>query len=307
VKVLDFGLAKRTGIELVGAETEATESTTVATAAGVIVGTVQYMSPEQIAGDVLDGRSDLFSLGIVLYEMASGANPFAGKSFGSTVGKVLTFDPPSIGEGRVSSALDAIIARSIRKRREERFASARELEAELERLRDSGAPVSSRRPAGREAIIPRGAARASLLLLQLLYLGMYGFALVYYGDVLRAVARGLATIGLELPAAPVAAALLVTGCGGIAIRLYLIASVGFDHPDTGRQFRKLFPLLALLDEVWALAPLLLLGKWPEGLTLLAMATLAYLPFSHRNLIASAYETADLRVGTARGSRPEAGN
>ena len=72
------------------------------------------------------------------------------------------------------------------------------------------------------------------------------------------------------------------------MRLYLLACVIFNHPGTGRQFRKLFPFLLVLDEIWALSPLIMAGLWPEGVTLLCAACLAYLPISHRNLIRSAY-------------------
>jgi hypothetical protein len=81
---------------------------------------------------------------------------------------------------------------------------------------------------------------------------------------------------------------LTTACAGIAVRLYLLVSVIFDDEETGRQFRKLFPFAFLLDELWALSPLLLLGRWPAGLSLICMAVLAYLPMSQRTLFKSAY-------------------
>ena len=301
VKILDFGLAKKTGIALQKADGQHLDTTTVETAVGTIVGTVQYMSPEQIAGEELDGRSDVFSLGITLYEMATGKNPFHGQSFASTVGKIMSPEPPPLsGERRrVPAELQDIILRCLRKKREERYPSARILQENLEQV---SAGASSGRPSSRglrraeiaESVIPRSLARGLLILLQTLYLGMYGFALYYQGDVFQGVGRALMMISSPPPWTTVhlvmtcATTFLVTACCGVAVRLYFVASVGFDDPDTGRQFRRLFPLLFLLDELWALSPLLLIGKWPAGVTFFCMAVLAYLPFSHRNLIRASY-------------------
>jgi len=298
-KILDFGLAKQTGPALVGPGGAATQSTVVETAAGMLVGTVQYMSPEQIGGDVLDGRSDLFSLGIVLYELASGRNPFHGATLGSTIGNIVSLRPAPLAEAgaRVSRELEAVIERCLRKERDERFATAAELEAALLHVASSPPSTGSKiRPAPPPAaLIPRGAARALVALLQVLYLALYGSALYYNAQVYSAIGVAIATLyrgPYEGMAAtlPWTTAFLTSACCGIAIRLYLLASVGFDDPDTGRQFRRLFPLLALLDEIWALSPLLMLGRWPEGIALVCMAMLAYLPVTQRNLIGSAYET-----------------
>jgi serine/threonine protein kinase len=301
VKILDFGLAKKTDVALRKADGQQLDTTTVETAVGTIVGTVQYMSPEQIAGEELDGRSDVFSLGITLYEMATGKNPFHGQSFASTVGKIMSPEPPPFsGERRrVPADLQDIILRCLRKKREERYPSARILQENLEQV---CAGASSARPSSRgrrraeiaESVIPRSLARSLLILLQALYLTMYGFALYYQGDVFQGVGRALTMISSPPPWTTVrlvmtcATTFLVTACCGVAVRLYFVASVGFDDPDTGRQFRRLFPLLFLLDELWALSPLLLIGKWPPGVTFFCMAVLAYLPFSHRNLIRASY-------------------
>jgi predicted Ser/Thr protein kinase len=296
VKILDFGLAKKTGVALRKADGQQLDTTTVETAVGTIVGTVQYMSPEQIAGEELDGRSDVFSLGITLYEMATGKNPFHGQSFASTVGKIMSPEPPPLSaeRRRVPGELQDVILRCLRKKREERYPSARILQENLEQV---CAGVSSRvwrRAEIAESVIPRSLARSLLILLQVLYLGMYGFALYYHGDVFQGVGRALMMISSTPPWATVRLVMacgtvfLVTGCCGVAVRLYFMASVGFDDPDTGRQFRRLFPFLFLLDELWALSPLLLIGKWPAGVTFFCMAVLAYLPFSHRNLIRAAY-------------------
>jgi predicted Ser/Thr protein kinase len=296
VKILDFGLAKKTGVALHRADGQQLDTTTVETAVGTIVGTVQYMSPEQIAGEELDGRSDVFSLGTTLYEMATGKNPFHGQSFASTVGKIMSPEPPPLSgaRGRVPAELQDIILRCLRKKREERYPSARILQENLEQVCAGASSRGWRRAEIAESVIPRPLARSLLILLQTLYLGMYGFALYYQGDVFQGVGRALMMILSPPPWTTVhlvmtcATIFLVTACCGVAVRLYFVASVGFDDPDTGRQFRRLFPLLFLLDELWALSPLLLIGKWPAGVTFFCMAVLAYLPFSHRNLIRASY-------------------
>ncbi len=300
VKILDFGLAKRTNLALMQADGKLQESTTIETAAGTIVGTVQYMSPEQIAGDVLDARTDIFSLGILIYEMAARKNPFQGQTFGSTIGRIMSLDPPPLsGEGfQIPPELQDIVRKCLEKKREERYPSAKTLRGDLDHLRSGRVPVHSpARPMVTSiSVIPRPTARVSLILLQCLYLGIYAFALYYHKDVFDAVAKGIAylhygDIFSSIPSARLwTSALLITACCGIAVRFYILASAGFDDPETGRQFRKLFPALLVLDEIWALSPLLLVEKWPAGLTVICVCILAYLPFTHRNLIASAYES-----------------
>ncbi|HEX2120557.1 MAG TPA: protein kinase [Thermoanaerobaculia bacterium] len=126
VKVLDFGIAKRVEPESV----DANDPTTVLTQQGMIIGTVFYMSPEQALGQPLDARTDLFSLGVVLYEAATGRLPFRGESATDTITRIVRDEAPL--PSNVSSGLAAIIDRCLRKNREERFASARELAQALE-------------------------------------------------------------------------------------------------------------------------------------------------------------------------------
>jgi len=77
---------------------------------------------------------------------------------------------------------------------------------------------------------------------------------------------------------------------GIAVRLYLLSSVGLRHPAAGRQFQRLFPFVFILDEVWAASPLLVAGIIGVGPALAGVSGLAYLPFSQRTLIRSIYPT-----------------
>jgi serine/threonine-protein kinase len=132
VKVMDFGLAKRT--EIAAAATSVTR--TLDEDAGSITGTVCYMSPEQASGGFLDGRSDIFSLGLVLYEMASGRQAFDGDRVIDVLVAILRDDPAPLTA--VPADLDATIHHCLRKRPEERFQSAGEVKAALESIAATG-------------------------------------------------------------------------------------------------------------------------------------------------------------------------
>ncbi len=130
VKVLDFGIAKR-----VVAETTTHDSPTAfVTQQGMILGTVHYMSPEQALGKSLDARTDIFSLGIVLYEAATGKLPFAGETITETITQIVRDEPqpPIRINPSITPGLNGIIQRCLRKNRDERFATAAELAAALE-------------------------------------------------------------------------------------------------------------------------------------------------------------------------------
>ncbi len=155
VKVLDFGLAK-----LAEPLSRAHEAATIATSAGMIVGTAAYMSPEQAEGQSVDARSDIFSFGSVLYEMLTGQKAFEGKSAAALLSSVIRDDPQSISEIRknVPAELRRIVSRSLKKNPDDRYASAAELARELRTSREllypeSGAELSARRIA-REAKRP---------------------------------------------------------------------------------------------------------------------------------------------------------
>ena len=135
VKLLDFGLAKLTprfpGLNSTGA------NTLEATVAGVTLGTVSYMSPEQATGETLDGRSDLFSLGVVLYESATGQHPFPGKTSAVTLAAILHKEPaqPLSLNRAVPLRLQEVIHNCLEKDRELRYQSAADLRADLKRVR----------------------------------------------------------------------------------------------------------------------------------------------------------------------------
>ena len=140
LKVLDFGLAR---FEPGAAEPAIAATRSVLTSEGTLVGTMPYMSPEQIEGRALDARSDLFSLGVMFYEMLSGARPFAGPSSAALMSAILRDTPAPLSERRadVPEALARLVARCLEKRPEDRVQTARDVFNELRHLQkqlDSG-------------------------------------------------------------------------------------------------------------------------------------------------------------------------
>src|SRR5438132_7390481 len=132
-KVLDFGIAKTLDVDRPASWNEATA--VAETAAGTFVGTLQYVSPEQAGGGVVDGRSDIFSLGVVLYEMVTGGNPFAAPTFLETAKRIRELTPPPIERAGCPAELKRIIATCLEKNPDRRYQSARDVVLELERVR----------------------------------------------------------------------------------------------------------------------------------------------------------------------------
>jgi Tol biopolymer transport system component len=130
ISVLDFGLAKLAEAEDENAETQ------LMTQAGMILGTVPYMSPEQVQARPVDHRSDIFSLGILLYEMACGKRPFGGENAASVISAVLKDQPPSVTQLRAElpNHLSRIVRRCLEKQPQRRYQSARDIQLELEGL-----------------------------------------------------------------------------------------------------------------------------------------------------------------------------
>ena len=151
-KLLDFGLAKfevsvtqQQGSGVSGLQTEQREIT----AEGTIVGTVQYMSPEQLEGKEADERTDIFALGSVLYEMATGQKAFTGKSHASLISAILKDDPPRVSQVQLTSppSLDHVIKKCLEKDREERWQSAYDVASELRWIAESSTQdVVARKP-----------------------------------------------------------------------------------------------------------------------------------------------------------------
>src|SRR5438874_854588 len=154
-KVLDFGLAKLTenpaGWQTVDPIAET--SALVKTGPGVVMGTAHYMSPEQTRGEPLDARSDIFSLGVVIYHAATGRPPFSGPSLLSVMHEVAAVNPlpPSAIEHGLPREFDLIVERALAKDKERRYSSASELADALRRLKSSAEDFSGLAPAAAEA------------------------------------------------------------------------------------------------------------------------------------------------------------
>jgi len=138
VKVLDFGLAKLTERTVVEeTDTEAVTRALVQTDAGVVLGTSQYMSPEQARGKPIDARTDIWSLGVVLYEMATGHPPFTGETKTDVIVAIAKSDPQPLTRftRNVPAELEWIVMKALRKNVEERYQTVKEFESDLKKLK----------------------------------------------------------------------------------------------------------------------------------------------------------------------------
>jgi eukaryotic-like serine/threonine-protein kinase len=173
LKILDFGLAKLTQAEPGSHTSLATVSQ--GTEAGMVLGTAGYMSPEQVRGLALDTRSDIFSLGAILYEMLSGKRAFHGDTAADTLSSILKEDPPDLSETNrnVSPALERIVQHCLEKRPEARFHSASDIAFDLEHLSGisststKATPVEAARPSRRLPLLLAGSLAFALVTLAL--------------------------------------------------------------------------------------------------------------------------------------------
>jgi serine/threonine protein kinase/tetratricopeptide (TPR) repeat protein len=160
-KILDFGLAK-----LRDSGEAAADATVDAqlTATGMILGTPAYMSPEQLRGQPADSRSDVFALGLLLYELVTGANPFRKESAVETMNAILNEEPPSLAQkSGIPAALSDIVGRATAKEPARRFANGRELAAALGALRKQGSLASLQQPLPRRLPLARIAGAVALV------------------------------------------------------------------------------------------------------------------------------------------------
>ena len=136
VKVLDFGLAKLTELSDIGGEDETKKL--VKTNPGVVMGTVAYMSPEQARGKNTDARSDVFSFGIVMYEMLTGKVPFTGETMTDVLSSIISIEPAPITSlaPHLPRELQRIVQKTLRKKLDQRYQSTRDLSVDLKDLRD---------------------------------------------------------------------------------------------------------------------------------------------------------------------------
>lgn len=143
VKILDFGLAKLTQLDGTQSQTEV-PTRRVNTDPGVVMGTVGYMSPEQLKGHAIDPRSDIFAFGAILYEMLSGRRAFHGESAAETMSAILKEDPPELSDTNksVAPALERLVSHCLEKNPEARFHSARDVAFALESISGSAAAAS---------------------------------------------------------------------------------------------------------------------------------------------------------------------
>src|SRR2546421_208282 len=121
VKVMDFGLAKQ--IKQPDMVQSEAETEVFLSAEGAVIGTLPYMSPEQVRGEALDGRSDIFSFGVMLYEMVSGQQPFASQSSAATASAILTHEPAPLARFSrdIPAELERIVSKALRKDADERY------------------------------------------------------------------------------------------------------------------------------------------------------------------------------------------
>ena len=148
VKLLDFGLARST-------QRDDAVTAPALTVPGAIAGTMRYMAPEQLTGDPIDARTDVFALGVMLYEMLTGRVPFGHGSNADWLNSVLTKEPPPLGDPALST-LDPIVARALQRRPDDRFQSVEEIATALRELHE-GRP----KDAGKTAPAPAAAASAA--------------------------------------------------------------------------------------------------------------------------------------------------
>jgi hypothetical protein len=280
VKIMDFGVAR-----LTSSQTARTEG---------VIGTPAYMSPEQAEGRPVDQRSDIYSLGLVMYEIFTGHAAFSGDTPIALALKQIRETPPDPAsvEPLLPEDIRRVILKCLEKDPQKRFQTLADLQATLRQTPAAPAPPIRPKDSSKvhrwfgetDYILAPAYARVFLIVIQFGYLLLYVVTLYY----LDAATRVLQQLGV--PYVRGLQILIPAAIAGISIRIFLLSALTFNHPATGRQFWRLFPILVVLDEVWAAAPLLLAPRIGVGLSLVSIAGLAYVPFSQKTLIWNAYRT-----------------
>jgi hypothetical protein len=234
VKILDFGLAQDAAGTGVGGHERLTRD-------GAALGTPAYMAPEQIRRQPVDGRADLFALGALLYELATGRSAFAADTPAATIANVLEHEPPPI-----AGPLDAVVRRCLAKDRTARFASAEALRGALEDLRDGRAPraVST----GPETTRP--------------LVGWWQFHQAATTAAYAALLALLWSVRAWMPPAaglPVVLVGLAAALGASSLRLHLWFTVRWYPEEWAAELRRSRPWIRLADVVLAGALLVAMG------------------------------------------------
>src|SRR5438034_11198343 len=149
VKVLDFGIAKLTEQQPATGHGDAGETAVHQTRPGLVLGTARYMSPEQVRGEKADARADIWSLGVVMYEMVGGSPPFRGETPSDCIASILTTEPPPLSGvlSDVPVKLQSIVQKALRKNRDERYQTIKEMLSDLRSLKGDLEAEGSPRPA----------------------------------------------------------------------------------------------------------------------------------------------------------------
>src|SRR5438874_189872 len=250
IKIMDFGVARSVN--------------TGSTLTGAVLGTPAYMAPEQAEGKRVDHRADIYALGLVMSL------------------------PP---------ALEKTILKCLEKSPGQRFQAVDELDAALATVLPVGGVIENppaetpRRSffltAGPQELpsTPRHLVRTLLSLIQMLYLVFYLLALWKLHRLEYVVSQLLPGGGWML-----VALIVVAAVAGMAVRLYLLTALAFDYKGLGEDFHRMFLLFLVVDELWALSPLLVAYKIGMGLAIAATVALAFLPFSQRTLMRMGYKS-----------------
>ena len=263
VKLMDFGIARSLD--------------TCSTATGSFLGTPAYMAPEQAEGKPADRRSDIYSLGLVLYEMSTGQAAFSGDTPLAVALKQIRESPPSPRnlQPGLPAQVEYVILKCLCKDPEKRFQAVEEVESALA----EGATSDERQQLPPPVPAPFATDLVLFSLIQLLYVGLYLAALAKLERIDILTERFSPGWGW-----PMVVVVTVSALVGLAIRIYFLTAVAFHYPGLWENFSRIFILILVLDELWAMSPFLLAHRIGFGLAFAATVPLLFLPFSQRTLI-----------------------
>ncbi len=262
VKLMDFGIARSLD--------------TRSTATGSFLGTPAYMAPEQAEGKPIDRRSDIYALGLVLYEMFTGHAAFSGDTPLAVALKQIRETPPSPRnlQPGLPAQVEFVILKCLCKDPAKRFQGVEEVEAALA---EDATDYNEQFPPPMPAPVATDLVLFSLI--QLLYVGFYLAALAKLERIDILTERFSPGWGW-----PMVVVVTVSALVGLAIRIYFLTAVAFHYPGLWENFSRIFILILVLDELWAMSPFLLAHRIGFGLAFAATVPLLFLPFSQRTLI-----------------------